>query len=1379
MHRPQGGADETLDTHVNTRDRKRVRFVDEKVPMIIDPGGAQAFTVFAPMLYTPDPAPSAQQLVCQHTAQEQPDATPQIDGICCSAGSKKSLEENGLTFMFEAAVGGVKGQNSLVDSGATYSHVGDDWLAKYPAIRERKEKALKPLTIRCADNALVAVDEQVTLMVDIQGVAFAVRVYVLPTLLSGVDLILGCDWQKKYGAIMNTPTRTIKVKVKGQTRTLKVKARKPEPRAEGEGFCFSAAQIRGAAEAPFMSAKQARKAMKRGCEVYMCMVNPVGNNAAVASTTVGASTEQPSELQSLIDEFTKRGVFDEPTGLPPERPIGHLIRLMPGSDQAPYRKPYRMSPQQMAEMDKTVQEYLEKGWIEPSSSPYGAPILFVKKKDGTLRMVVDYRALNKMTVRDRYPLPRIDELFDRLRGYEYFTSMDLASGYYQIRINEEDKEKTAFVTGTGGQYGGQWQFKVMPMGLANSPASFQRTINSIFKPYLLSGDKGSDRCVAPYMDDLLVASKSKGEHLRHLRMVLETLERNGLKVKLKKCDWLKRELKFLGFIVGNNQVKVDPARLKSVKEWLPPRNLKDLQGFLGTTQFLRKHIKNFSTLCAPLTELTQHEKAEAYNWEEWGKEQLEAFEAVKLAVCTAAILEMPDLDKPFSLVTDASLVGSGGILMQVDKVVAYCSKKFTPAERKYTTHERELLAVIHACREWRFYLEGSVVTMYTDHHPLVHLKTQPNLNGRQARWLEYLSMYNFEIVYTPGKGNPADGLSRLPDPPSELAEAVKKDYHSNKELSVAVAVMTRARSKQGAQAIMHPKTPAEKLRAKKARVRGAQELASVGEKDVRVLRFMIDSEPEQGNAGGAHEVQEEQEQPIPLDELIEAYEPQGFLLDEVVKAYREDDSLEKYKDRMSVQGGGLHYIDGKIVVPAVQKLRDQVLHEFHDTRLAGHPGINKTVQAVSHWFWWPGLAADVAAYVKSCDSCQRNKASTKRKAGLHQPTQIPEEPWSGWSMDYIVKLPVTINGHDAILVVVCRLTKMVRFIACKESMNASELAQLICEEIVRAYGMPKEVLSDRGPQFHNNFWGHLCKYAGVRQRLSSAYHPQTDGQTERMNRVLEEMLRHYVAGDHADWDKHLWAAEFAVNNSYSESIRTTPFYLNYGRHPRPPCLMDLPAGSEAPRSKAAVETMEQRVKRAKQFLKASQDRSKQRVDASRRDVQYAVGDLVLLSTENIRMIGTGVRKLMPRFMGPFRVSALVGKVNVRLELPPAWKRIHSVFHVALVKPYLAPTGDRVGNGVLPPPPTQWLEGEPVYEVEQLLDHREVTGRGRRKNAGKQKTGKKKMIQQFLVRWKGYAAEHDTWEPRANLTCGRLLREYKVSKGLEITPEDYDEHEEVE
>ncbi|KAJ9517709.1 hypothetical protein QJQ45_004021 [Haematococcus lacustris] len=411
----------------------------------------------------------------------------------------------------------------------------------------------------------------------------------------------------------------------------------------------------------------------------------------------------------------------------------------------PYQRSRRYTLREMNEMKKQVAELLAKKLIEPSCSPYGAPVLFVEKRDGTLRMCVDYRALNKLTVRDRYPLPRIDDLFDKLQGKTIFNSLDLQSGYHQIRITPEDVPKTAFVTPEG-----QFQYKVLSFGLTNAPATFQRVMNRVFEKQLKEG------FVLVYLDDILVMSSSPEEHAMHLKEVLQVMKDNQLYAKLSKCDFNRPELKFLGHIVGRQGIAVDPAKVQVIKEWPVPTSLKELQAFLGLANFFRRFIAGYSTIAAPLTHLTGEKVAASTNWQQLGEPALRAFNALKQALCSTPVLALPDPNQPFEVWSDASLVGTGGVLLQGGRVVAYTSHKFSPAQMKYTTGEQELMGIIRALQEWRCYLVGAVhVTIVTDHNPLIYLKTQTNLYRRQARWMEFLARFNHHIEYKPGKGNVA------------------------------------------------------------------------------------------------------------------------------------------------------------------------------------------------------------------------------------------------------------------------------------------------------------------------------------------------------------------------------------------------------------------------------------------------------------------------------------------------------------------------------------------------------------------------------------------------------------------------------------------------
>ncbi|GIL51949.1 hypothetical protein Vafri_7922, partial [Volvox africanus] len=448
---------------------------------------------------------------------------------------------------------------------------------------------------------------------------------------------------------------------------------------------------------------------------------------ALNSAVAQASANDP-EVEALLKEF--QDVFQDVPGLPPMRPVDHTIPLMPGA--TPISRPmYRLSPLELDEVKRQVTDLLVKGMIRPSTSPFSAPILFVAKKDGSLHMCIDYRGLNAVTVKNRYPLPRVDDLLDKLRGSAYFSSTDLQQGYNQIRIAESDIPKSAFRTPFG-----HYEYTVLSFGLVNAPATFQAAMNRIFGPYI-------DRFVVCYLDDILVYSRTREEHLQHLRLVLDVLRREQLYTKLPKCHWLQPQVEYLGHIVSVDGVRMDPRKTAAVRDWPIPTNVQELRKFLGLTNYFRKFIDRYSILAAPLTSFTR--KGAFSSVDSWTSECQEAFTAVKQAVGADIVLRFPDDSLPFRIevVSDASIHGTGAVLLQEGKPVAFLSKKFSGAERKYTTGEQELLAVVHALREWRCYLEGRAFVVKTDHKPLTFLQGVPTLNRRQARWMEFMARFNY------------------------------------------------------------------------------------------------------------------------------------------------------------------------------------------------------------------------------------------------------------------------------------------------------------------------------------------------------------------------------------------------------------------------------------------------------------------------------------------------------------------------------------------------------------------------------------------------------------------------------------------------------------
>ncbi|GJY90399.1 putative nucleotidyltransferase, ribonuclease H [Tanacetum coccineum] len=546
--------------------------------------------------------------------------------------------------------------------------------------------------------------------------------------LGSFDIIIGMDWLSRNDAAILCGEKKVRIPLK--SRTLVIEGNRNNSRLK------------------IVSCIKAQKYIEKGCELFLAQV------------TEQESKEKRLEDVPVIRDFPE--VFpDELPGLPPPRQVEFRIDLIPGA--APVaRAPYRLAPSEMKELSKQLQELSEKGFIRPSSSPWGAPVLFVKKKDGSFRMCIDYRELNKLTIKNRYPLPRIDDLFDQLQGSSVYSKIDLRSGYHQLRIREEDIPITAFRT----RYG-HYEFQVMPFGLTNAPAVFMDLMNRVCKPYL-------DKFVIVFIDDILIYSKNKEEHGKHLKTILNLLRSEKLYAKFSKCDFWLDSVQFLGHVIDSSGVHVDPAKIEAIKNWAAPTTPTEVRQFLGLAGYYRRFIKEFSLISKPLTKLTQKNKPYV-----WGDDEEEAFQTLKLKLCSAPILSLPEGSEDFVVYCDASLKGFGAVLMQREKVIAYASRQLRKNEENYTTHDLELGAVVFALRLWRHYLYGTKCTVYTDHKSLQYILDQKELNMRQRRWIELLSDYDCVIRYHPGKANVvADALSRKDKEPIRV-RALVVTVHNN------------------------------------------------------------------------------------------------------------------------------------------------------------------------------------------------------------------------------------------------------------------------------------------------------------------------------------------------------------------------------------------------------------------------------------------------------------------------------------------------------------------------------------------------------------------------------------------------------------------------
>jgi hypothetical protein len=980
-------------------------------------------------------------------------------------------------------------------------------------------------------------------------------------------------------------------------------------------------------------------------------------------------------IRSVLNDFADR--FEQPPeGVPDRNGVFHRIPLEQSS-KIPRSKQYRLSFAESEELKTQLKQYLDKEWIRPSTSEYGAPVLFAAKKNGRLRMCIDYRALNDITIKDVYQIPNAEDCMNQLGSAKVFSVMDLAGGYHQIPIHPDDVHKTAMST----KYG-NFEWLVMPFGLTSAPATFQRMVNNIFHDLL-------DVCVVVYLDDVLVFSKNLNDHCEHLFSVFLLMRKHNLFCQGTKCIFAADELEYLGHVIGADGIKVDPKKISIIRDWPVPKDRKELRSFVGLCNYYRRFIHNFAKITAPLTILFG--KVDFV----WNDERQDCFEKLKLLLTTAPVLVYPDPSREFHLFFDSSsTIALGGVLCQLDELellhpVAFESRKLSMAEVKYPVHELETLAFVHCLKKWRHYLDLRPFFVYTDNRSVETVLTNRNPSLRLIRWIDWLQSYKFTIRHIPRRLNiVADLLSKCEHASLPTVEDATLDF-TNIQLDCNA-------------------------------IRTSLKISWFDEQLFTLCR--------------EHYENDSFWKPI-VDMLSKTSTPFEFDVGDRRGNFALGLDL-LYEDGLLWEHGDMN----RLIVPSVNSVFEYIMSVIHDSPFAGHGGVDKTTDQFNRYFVMENSARMIRDYVKHCDSCQRVKVVNRKPSGLLKPLDIPTRRWSHVSMDFVVHLPKTKNGFDSLFVVVDRFTKRAHFIPHYVTDTAANVAFLFFKHVIALHGLPLDIVSDRDSRFCSDFWSELMKLLKVSLSMGSAMHPQTDGQTERTNRTIEEMLRHYVNTRLNDWDILLPACEFAYNSSIHASVGMSPFEADIGYVPR--SFFDF-AGEESHNAtvKSLVDRLDQIDKIVRSKLRNASARMKKYADKNRISTDIKVGDLVLLDRSHLSIDAYNMvkkQKFLPKWIGPFLVLKRIGTVSYKLELPIK-SRAHDVFHESALRKYELKDGKSFPR----PEPVIVEDGTKEFEVEEILNKRK----------------RKKKIE-YLVKWKGYPLHDATWEPFENVKDLKALDEFE-------------------
>ena len=958
-------------------------------------------------------------------------------------------------------------------------------------------------------------------------------------------------------------------------------------------------------------------------------------------------TEIREQLQQALVDYS--GVFS--TG---ENDLGRTSiarHEIDTGDARPIRQPLRRHPPaHQTAIREHVTQMLQQGIIEPAQSPWASNIVLVKKKDGSLRCCVDYRHLNSVTRKDAYPLPRTDACLDAMAGAQWFSTFDFRSSYHQVEVRPEDADKTAFICRDG-----LFRFKTMPFGLCGAPATFQRLMD------LVMAGLNFDICLV-YLDDIIVFSSTLEHHLQRLRLVLDRIQKSGLKLKSSKCHLFQRSVDFLGHTVSYRGIEPQTEKVSAVVEWPEPTNLRELRAFLGLCGYYRRFVERFSERAGALYDLL--EKGRKY---EFSPACRAAFNDLKTALTSAPILAMPTESDRMILDTDASNEAIGAILSQVqgehERVIAYASRRLSPAERNYCITRRELLAVVAFIKQFRPYLLGRRFTVRTDHAALQWLRRVPEPIGQQARWLEQLEEYEFDVVHRAGTrhGN-ADAMSRRP---CDRNRCCRQTEVNGTEQTVVARVETI---------------------------------------DEPLQCLMVNTGPldDQNESTGwtAEEIAKSQETDPDIGPIVELLKCQSDKpkWDMIVCFSEATKSLWRQWDRLRMFRGVLmrrfENADGRIECKQIlmpRNKRSEFVRLIHEGPSGGHLGRTRTRRQVQLRAYWPGWSADVSEVLRKCTPCSRYHRGAPPKQTPLKPF-VAGEPWEVVSIDITGPHPRSWRGHVYILTVVDHFSKWAEALPIRNH-TATTVARALFDHVFSRFGMPSRVLSDQGAEFESTLFSQLCQLMAIDKVRTTPYKPSTNATVERFHRTLNAMLAKVVCANQRDWCDHLPGVMTAYRASVHESTRFSPNRVMFGRENRLP--VDVVMGDV--REDSSEQNMDDYVAKlcermhddftlVRDHLGDAARRRKDKYDVGVRKREFQPGQLVWYYYPRRRQ-GLSA-KWQNFYIGPYEVIRLLDSHNVVIRKNKRSKCL--IVHRDKLKPCF---GEACENNETPKYPTVVQEPE--------------------------------------------------------------------------------------